>query len=86
MTSRFRHRVVKVFSTVVILLLYGSTIGLAGASDQIDTVGASSSDQEQIAPLRDLSREAMKTYNLKSLIVRVTIAGRISTPRRWGNR
>jgi CubicO group peptidase (beta-lactamase class C family) len=63
-------------STCVFLGTIGAAQGAASVTTRESSKGASDDQQRQIAAIKNITRDAMKEYNLKALIVQVTAGGR----------
>jgi CubicO group peptidase (beta-lactamase class C family) len=63
-------------STCVFLGTIGAAQGAASVTTRESSKGASDDQQRQIAAIKNSTRDAMKEYNLKALIVQVTAGGR----------
>jgi CubicO group peptidase (beta-lactamase class C family) len=62
--------------TGVFLGTIGTAQGGASVTPRESSKGASDDQQKQIAAIKSITRDAIKEYNLKALIVQVTAAGR----------
>ena len=63
-------------STCVFLGTIGAAQGAASVTTRESSKGASDDQQKHIAAIKNSTRDAMKEYNLKALIVQVTAGGR----------
>jgi hypothetical protein len=54
----------------------GADRGVAAVARSTPSGSASGPQQEQIAAIKGIARDAMKQYDLKSIIVRVTSGGK----------
>jgi CubicO group peptidase (beta-lactamase class C family) len=63
-------------STCVFLGTIGAAQGAASVTTRESPKGASDDQQKHIAAIKNSTRDAMKEYNLKALIVQVTAGGR----------
>ena len=63
-------------STCVFLGTIGAAQGAASVTTRESSKGASDDQQKHIAAIKNITRDAMKEYNLKALIVQVTAGGR----------